>query len=542
MTDQPDPTPPSEPRPEPSAAPEAPRPLEAAATPVPGPDAPASPVLLAPSPASSVPSTSAPSPAAPSLAAAGSAAPAGVSPVAPAPTAAAAPASPAPAAPAPAAPSPAPGAPLPVRRPAPPQARVSMVAPPPSAPLPWASVLCDALMLALAVAVWRKIPVFDATVLSPDLPRDPAHLWRLVTATFVHGPNMVFPALSALGLVWTWGMRSERAFGSSGMLTTLLVGGAVGNLVRCFAEDEQFLAHAGSGGVAAGIALAGATVSGVVRSREGGIFSTLVQALGSAAFGVLFSLPAWGAGVAAGDTVVRLLPAVGVAFVLGGFLGIVLPLRTSERARPIRAGLLVLALATVAVAGAFLARAAWPSSSSSNEPPKKRPGPPMARHESTELDLSYELPLFLSEQRLAKAPTNGAAKIYARTFGGMPHVFLHLAPKHEFYAADTTALQVADQIKADEPGAKLLSEGKLECPLGPAYFVALSLPRDDEPMTLWDCFVVPQAGSNMVEVQLRAEPGDDGARPILEAIVRSLKVLSAPADKEVDPKQRGRPR
>jgi hypothetical protein len=373
--------------------------------------------------------------------------------------------------------------------------------------------------------------VYEVTHLTPGLPSDPAHWWRLVTALFAYGKDQFMPCLMALGLIWGWGGRIEKAVGAGGALFTFLVGGALANVVRCLAESEGWLTTAGSGGIVGGAALVGASVSGVVRTREGTLGRTLATGIGSLALSVLFSAQSLAKGF--GEDLLRFLPSVLAGFVIGGFLGALLPLRSSERARAGRAALLAVSFVILTISGFFYERALYPSRGTAESRPKAPSGPAVAEQDDATLGLVYDVPLFMSHVGLANTGKERASG-YRPTFRSLPTLILRVLPKGEYYAPDTTALELARQERDQDPTAKHLAEGPLECSLGPAYFQALvvSSGRGDGGETaIFHAIVAPKALPSLIHIRLESEPDDEEARPTLEAVVRSLKLRPGHADK-----------
>jgi membrane associated rhomboid family serine protease len=395
-------------------------------------------------------------------------------------------------------------------------------------------------VIALAAKFYSDHRVFDETQLSPALLHDPSGWWRLVAALFVHGEKQVLPCIAALSLLWSLGTRAERAFGSGAALFIFIVGGATANLARCAAESESWLQIAGTGTIPGAIALAGAWVSGAVRTRESGLARSLAVALGSSAFAVFFaSTPELGVGL--GAPLLRFLPSAGVAFVLGGLLGSAAPLRTNASARPVRVILLAIALVILAVSGFALNRR-LDSAASGVDAPTKKKSVPVVEHDDPELGLTYDVPIYLARFHLDE---NGQGRIsgFRPAFKRFPVLLIHVIPRGDYFDAEGRALQLADMERAEDPTAKRISDGKVECPLGPAYHVGLVVSHEGEEFSRWHCFVTPTASSeSTIWIELYAESDGENALQTIESVARSLKLRAGRADKGNDAKRSDRPR
>jgi hypothetical protein len=218
-----------------------------------------------------------------------------------------------------------------------------------------------------------------------------------------------------------------------------------------------------------------------------------------------------------------------VGFVLGGFLGAVLPLRSSESARAARAVIFLVATAMLLISGFPYGSALFPRSTAEQRPAPVK-GPPLVEQDDATLGLVYGIPVHLSRTS-SKADKEAKQTIYTPTFKSLPQIHVRVIPRGDYFSPDGRALQLADMERQQDPTAKLTSEGSLECSLGPAYHVALVVSHEANEYATWHCFVSPKGADTMIWVQLFAEPDDEDARPMLEAVVRSLKLRAGQADK-----------
>ncbi len=385
------------------------------------------------------------------------------------------------------------------------------------------------MLLAAVYLYWRRGPeIFAAATIRSFDPHDPSTWYRLVAGLFVHGAHHEFQALIVVSVVMFNGWRVERALGSGALLFAFLAGGIAGNAVRVGMESAALL-QASAGTTAGALALIGATASTAVRTRQQSFVPAIFSALGSALLTIIFSAAAQ-LGANWNHVIPPMLPAAGVAFIVGGFLAAVLPLYEPARWKWLRIALLVFGLAPLGIAGREYV-AALPSRSA-NPPTGRRATADVPVLETTwDSHLSkYDFGLPLSHSKRPLEDTDRGEVVLVPNFVSLPIIQIMSMPRDPRFSADAVAFSEAKAYHDRSPDSKPVDEGPIDdCPLGPAYRQVLEIHEGQVATDLYICVV--QGEDDFLLVVMRADPDDLEAPGLARAICRSLKVHSASTDK-----------
>ncbi|MBI3722987.1 rhomboid family intramembrane serine protease [bacterium] len=382
--------------------------------------------------------------------------------------------------------------------------------------------------------------VFDAAKLSPELAGSPLGWWRLVATLVVHGSAQVFACAMVILLVLSSGWRSERAFGAGGALLVFVLGGAAGNLVRCW-EPADWLEHAGTGGLTGAFALAAAAASAAVRLREKDAVRSLVSTVVSSAITLFMCL----LDAAGTDPLVvfrTVLPGILVAFVSGGILGALLPLRARKPHPGPRLAVLGLALALSGSGALGFARAIWPDAMpraiappGGSRPIRKEADPwAMVRTYDEKLGLELGVPRSFRKVSLPEdfvKSFKGRAVAYQAAYQAVAFDICAF-PRGEYDSPDTVAALIGQMWCQQNPCVGYLGRGEgwiNGCPLGKAYRIALKDATEGRELAVWIAVISNE--STNVRLCVRASLDDEDAPQLLEALARSLKVRAGSADK-----------
>ncbi len=436
--------------------------------------------------------------------------------------------------------------PLPARVPGSPGRPVvrPLQAPPrkPAAPfvLPLATPLLLVLTLGAIGFFWSYGPVvFRAGTIGPTPggepavdPHDPWTWFRLVSALFVHGRHHEFQALMVVGAIMYSGYRVERALGAGAMLVCFLVAGVAGDVVRLLSEAPALLKDS-AGTTAGALALLGANASTSIRARERSFLAAIGSGIMSALFLTFFSCGQL-QGVSF-DFFPALLPGAGTAFLVGGMLGAVFPLRDPSKQRGLRGGLLgatllVLGAAGVSYAASLRALLHGAPETSGTRHVVDDEAPSLVETWDERLKkYDFGMPTGHHKSRPDNADFPGAFLV--PNILNLPQIDIMATPRDPRFSADGLAALMAKRLSEQYPDMKMLDEGPIDgCPLGPAYRHVVRVTVQDMQLDFQICVV--QAESDFVIVRVHSDPEDLRAPAIAKAICRSLKLHAGPTDKK----------
>ncbi len=387
---------------------------------------------------------------------------------------------------------------------------------------------------AVGLFYWEQGPqqyVYKTATISKFLREDTSTWYRLIAGLFVHGKHNELQALVVFGALFYNGLRVERSLGAGGFLFCFLAGGAAGDAVRVWNEAPTIL-DSSAGTTAGALALIGASVSIQIRTREKNFVAAIFGGMIGALITTMFSGPVL-FGAAFTRVLPPMLPAAGTSFLIGGFIAGLVPLYDPKRLRLVRGGLLLVSLGALGWGLASYGAALWPLVKPS---PHARPAvadePEVELHWDPRLE-KYEFGVPITHRIEGKASDRSVILVGNR--GGGPVVEIEAWPRN-WMGKDTPDAQARDQVlrfSENFPDAKQLEDGPMPAsPLGPAYRYVVSMIRQDQTaLHMQVCLV--QGPKDFIRVLVTSMPEDlHEAKALANAIVRSLKVHSPPADKK----------